>query len=287
MKIRTFFFLLGVLTFGSLLSGCNDNSSDTVDTVTLTGVVYPPPAGDAQISVKTPGGDMIADPVNLDSSGNYAIKIDKNFLSDALIVESSAITRSSSEETETPTGSAGLAVFLPPSRLNTDTMANLTPGTTIIRDLITRHGKTRQEAEKIFKDIFDYLPDISVIPRPDSSKADEFLAAVRADAFRELTTELGLMNSQLLDLLLAIATDLADSKADGRDINGLIIDIGSTGKQLPEEIQNILALIFARLFTSNNNVMEPAIKKTNATSQNNNETPIASRPIVLAFSYAG
>ena len=261
MRIQILFFPLMILTVSYLLGGCNDNSGSDPDTVTLTGAVYASPVSDTQVSVKTLDGDIIAGPVNSDSNtGNYTVEIDKSFLSQALIVESSGNTSASANEEP---ALAGLATYLAPGKLNTDATVSLTPGTTIIRDLITLHGKTQQEAEDIFQDIFDYLPDISVIPKPGDGQLIERLAAARADAFLQLTTELGLLEEsqpRLFDLLLAIAADLADKKADGRNILGEIIDIGSTGKQLPEDIQNLFTLIFTRLLTSSN-MTKPSVEE--------------------------
>jgi len=240
-----------LLGTGGLLSGCG-GSSGSDDSVTISGSGYAAPVSGALVNIRTAGGATVAGPVRSGSNGNYTIEVDRDRLAEPLVVEATggAFT---DEATALPVSDAGtLVAYVAAGKLSGDATVSLTPGTTIVGQLITAHGKTPQEAENAFKEAFGYTPDSSLVPRASGGEETQRLAGLRAAAFSQLTMDLGLQAAQQFNLLQAIASDLADGTADGSDTAGPV-NIGSSGKQLPADIQSRFARSMTSFFASANN----------------------------------
>ncbi len=251
MKTRTTLLSLFLIT-GGLLSGCGGGSSGSDDdTATISGTVYASAVSGAQVTLKSANGEVVAGPVTTGNDGGYTLTVDKGRFGEPLIIESSGGTFTD-EATGLEVNAGNLAAYLAAGELATNPSVSLTPGTTIIRELIVTYGKTPEEAKEIFKNAFGFTPDRSVAPRARNGEENQLRAALRAAAFSQLNMDLGLQAAEQFALLKAIATDLADGTADGSNA-GSPVDVGSTGKRLPADIRNRFAHAYAGFFAGPNN----------------------------------
>ncbi len=251
MKTRTTLFPLFLLAASGLLSSCGGSSGSGDDTASISGTVYASAVAGAQVTLKSANGETIAGPVATGSDGGYTLKVDKGRLGEPLIIESSGGTFTD-EATGLKVDAGSLAAYLAAGELASNPNVSLTPGTTIIRELVVTRGKTPEEAKEIFKNAFGFTPDRSVAPRAKDGEENQLRAALRAAAFSQLNMDLGLQAAEQFALLEAIAGDLADGTADGSNA-GNPVDIGSTGKRLPIDIQSRFSRSMTRFFASANN----------------------------------
>ncbi len=247
MNIKTPLYLSPfIIAVAGLLNGCGGSSSSSNESATITGSVYAAPVSGAQVSIKTAGGETVAGPVLSGSDGNYTIKIDKDRLAEALIVESAGGTYTD-EATGLSVTAGGLMAYVAGGKLTSGSSVSLTPGTTIIGQLVTVHEMTLSRAEKTFDEAFSYLPDSAVVPSISSGEEAQLRAGLRAAAFSLLNMNLGLQAAEQFDLLAAITEDLADGVMDGNGVEGLV-NIGSSGKPLPADLETRFSRSIARFF---------------------------------------
>lgn len=235
-------FLVSGLLF---MTSCGGSGGSTPQTATITGSVFAGPVSGAAVTVKNANGSTVAGPVSTDGDGAYTISVPAGALSDDLIVESSSGTFPDEASGLTTTAST-LAAYVSGGTLTAGSV-NLDPSSTIIRELITQHGKNAVEAGALFNTAFGYTPDTSVAPKNAPAQgADEpqRLAALRAIAFSQLTSDLALAPEKQFDLLAAIAQDLADNG----QLNGSAGAVD--GAPLPEDIQNCFGNSLASLLTN-------------------------------------
>ncbi len=252
MNNRILLLPLFTLVAGSLLSGCGGGSSGSDDgTATISGTVYAAAVSGAQVNLKSVDGTVLAGPVITNDNGEYTLQVEKGRLGEALLLEANGGSYID-EATGLSVDAGTLAAYVAAGKLAPGTKVSLTPGTTIVKKLITAHGKTPQVAEETFKNAFGFAPDSSVTPRSKDGEEAQLRAALRAAAFSQLTMDLGLRAAQQFDLLSAIAADLADGAADGQ-ADGRPITIGDSGKSLPIDIQSRFSRSMTRFFASANN----------------------------------
>ena len=250
MNIKNSLCLSVLLGAAGLLGGCG-GSSGSDDSATISGSVYAAPVSGAQVSIRTAGGETVAGPVQSGSDGNYTIKVDKDRLAEALIIESTGGTFTD-EATGLSVTAGSLATYVAAGKLASGSTVSLTPGTTIVGQLITAHQKTPQQAEDAFKSAFGYTPDSSIAPSASGGDEARLRAGLRAAAFSQLNMDLGLQAAEQFDLLQAIANDLTDGTADGSNAGGPV-NIGSSGKQLPADIQSRFSRSMTKFFASAHN----------------------------------
>jgi len=245
-KINFYSIMLFITAMAAMLSACGGGgggsssaapASTSAASTTVTGVVFAAPAFGAKVSVKGATGSTIAGPVTTATDGSYSITIPTSFLSVDLRIESDGGTFTD-EATGASTTAGTLAAYIPAGSLLAGSSVNIDPSSTIISDLVTKHGKTLNNAKTIFSTAAGYTPDPSIAPKnaptsvADGSDAPHRLAALRAGAFSQLTKDLGLTPDKQFDLLAALAQDLND---DGI-LNGSAGAVN--GASLTADIQN-------------------------------------------------
>ncbi len=243
MKIRRidFMHLLGI-TAVMLISACGGGGGDsstagTAGTTTITGSVFASYVSGANVSAKNSSGQTIAGPVTSAANGTYSINIPTSSLTTDFSVESTGGTFID-EATGTSTAAGSLVAYISAGSLASGSSVNIDPSSTIISNLVTKHGKTLSNAKAIFSAAYGYTPDTSIIPKnaPTSgSDTPNRLAALRAGAFSQLTKELGLAPDKQFDLISALEQDLSD---DG-ELNGSAGAVNGTS--LTSDIQNRFA----------------------------------------------
>lgn len=226
--------LLPTVAFLYACGGSGGSSSPS--SATITGSVYAAPVTGATVVVlNSSGTTTIAGPVTTSSDGTYSVSIPTGDLSADLIFSSNSGTFDD-EATGIATPAKEMAAYVVGGSLSSAASVNLDPASTIIADLVKNHGKTLTEANTIFSGAFGYAPNISVMPKNDSTAgAAERLAALRAITYSQLTEDLNLGPNEQFDLLTAIAEDLADGVLDGTNASTMV-SLGSG--TVPEDIEN-------------------------------------------------
>lgn len=234
--LRSFSTAIILSLITSLISSCGGSGSEPAPaTTTLTGSVVAGPVSGSVITVKNSSGVALAS-ASTRIDGTFSVTVPASSLTAALRLEAAGGTYV--DEATGATSTAGtLSTYASGGSLTTG-IVNLDPSTTIICDLVTKHGKTAGEANSIFRAAFGYTPDPSIASKNTSSanaSAAERLAALRAGAFSRLTMDLGLSPGKQFDLLDALASDLADGALNST-ASGTIISIGTT--TIPTDIAN-------------------------------------------------
>ena len=247
---------LSVIAIVAMVSACGGGGSSsspaaapvldaTIPTTTptpvastaITGIVFAAPTSGANVSAKDAAGNTIAGPVTTAADGTYSIDIPTASLAADLRIESGGGTFTD-EATGASTTAGTLAAYIPGGSLTAGSKVNMDPASTIVSQLVTKHGKTLSDAKTIFSAAAGYTPDPSVTPKnaptsvTDGSDAPNRLAALMAGTFSQLTKDLGLTPDKQFELLMALAQDLGD---DGK-LNGSAGAVGGTN--LAEDIHN-------------------------------------------------
>lgn len=217
------------------LTACgSDNTAEP--TTEFTGSVYAAPVAGATVTVRDSAGAVVGGPVTTGADGAFRVGVLDTALGGALTFE--ARDGHYVDEATGTTVAAGLRLAarreLPVAQtrvlaLAPSTVVHLTPGSTLVRDLVAA-GKTRAQAEAAMLATFGYVPDTTVAPStaPGASYAAR-LAALRAGAFSHLTAAVlpGAPEKQAA-LLAALAADLADGSLNGLDAAAAPVAIDAT-----------------------------------------------------------
>ena len=225
-------------------SGGGDNGA-AVNGAAVSGVVFAAPVSGASVEVQDTGGNTVAGPVTSGSDGRYSLRIPAAHRNSALVIM--ATGGNFGDEATGQSATAGtLSTYLPAGSLSGGSASrSVTPGTTIVRDMVMMHGMTFSAAQSAFESAFGYVADPSVQPVDvtDSANATAAaarrLAGLRAAAFSQLAMDLRLNASEQFDLLSALADDLADGSLDG-EANGGTLTVGSVA--IPADIRNRFTL---------------------------------------------
>ncbi len=247
-KQGIYFRWLG-MPFITLLVACGGGSSDDNNSPangntqnTLKGSVFASAVDGASCEVIDSIGNVVSDPFTTSADGSYSVTLPGDRLAEDLIVECSGGTFTD-EATGLTNRTAGfMAAHITGGTANAGNIIHITPSSTIVHDLITRHGKTAIEATAAFIDAFGFTPDYTTAPTDASAPAQgaeqaSLLSGLRAATFSQLANDLGLLSTAQFALFSALATDLSDGTLDGHAASGAIT-IEGTSTELPVDIQN-------------------------------------------------
>ena len=245
-KANIGFRWLGV-SLVTLLVACSgsdsDNDTNTDDASnTLTGSVFASAVNGASCEITDSIGDIVAGPFTTSEEGAYSITLPDDRLAEDLVIACSGGTFTD-EATGLTNRSAGtMATYIAGGALSTGSAIHVTPSSTVIHNLITDHGKTPAEAATIFEAAFGFVPDPTTTPTDATAPAQgaeeaSLLSGLRAAAFSQLASDLGLLSTDQFALFTALAIDLADGLLDGKHGADTII-IDGTSIELPADIQN-------------------------------------------------
>jgi len=239
--MRSFSFInipakMALLISFTLLSACGDEE----DTVTVNGSVFASPVSAANVTAKDTAGNTLAGPVLTDADGNYSIVIKESDKNRNIIFE--ATGGSFTDEATNQATAAGTLSAYANGGVSSSTAMHLTPGSTIMNQLINQHGMSYTNAGTTFAAAFGYTPDTSIAPtdatNPTAGATTEQLrAGLRAGAFSQLANQLQLTAAQQFQLFTALAQDLSDGTLDGVDASGAV-NISGTAVNLDAAIQN-------------------------------------------------
>ncbi|HEC07250.1 MAG TPA: carboxypeptidase regulatory-like domain-containing protein [Thiolapillus brandeum] len=209
--------------------------------VTLSGSVFAAPVRGASVSLSDCNGNTVAAAVTSNDDGSYRFSIPASDLGQDLCIEATG-GLFDDEATGTSNRQAGrLSAFVAAGSYSSDASVHLTPGSTIIHDLITEYGKSPADSRSLFENTFGYTPDVTVAPtdatNPTTSDKDSQRAGLRAALFSQLTFDLGLKTHEQFAMLEALAQDLSDGVLDGEDSSGTI-QVAGTSISLPADILN-------------------------------------------------
>ena len=233
---------LAVIPLAGLLVACNGSSDDDADTTTVSGSVVAAPVAGASVVAKDVSGNRIAGPVTTGSDGSYSLEIPDSNLSSAIIFESMGGSFDDEASGDTGITAGALAAQVAGGSLSAGSAVHMTPASTIVRGLVSQHGKTLSEAKTAFESAFGFAVDSSIAPADATATPAvgvtqaQLLAGLRAAVFSQMTMDLGLTSAQQFDLLSALAQDLSDGTLDGEDVTGAVTITGSN--MLPADTSN-------------------------------------------------
>ena len=236
--------VLAPLFMVSLLSGCGGGSGNgSVSETAIEGSAFAAAVSGASCTVVDEVGATVAGPVLTSASGSYRVVVDDQEISQSLrlLCEGGSYVDEATGESVSA-GRLSLYLMAGSLRQGGTTAGHVTPGSTIIHDLVVHHDKTVADAQTLFSAAFGYLPDSAVAPTDATSPAagasdSERLAGLRAATFSQLTTDLGLSSARQFDLLVALAQDLADGQFDGAG-GGSAIMVANSAVTLPQDMQH-------------------------------------------------
>lgn len=240
-----------------LLSGCSSSDSAPAN-ATISGTIVAAPVSGADVSVVDGNGNVVVEAVKTDAGGHYTLVVPFGSLDQDLMIKSTGGTF-----TDEASGEAGIAsemyAYVSADSISNPSSMSVTPGSTIIADLVMNHNKTKTQAEEVFAAAFGYTPDMSVTPSdattaPAEGESEEStLAGFRAAAFSQLAMDLGLSQNEQFEMFAALAQDLSDDKLDGVDASGPVA-IGATGSSLEADIQSRFAAALINFKANENNL---------------------------------
>jgi len=230
LKLKVISQIIAATITTSLLAGCgsdsdntnvNDSTSTNVSKTRISGSVFTPNVVGAQIEVTDINGNKMAEPVTTDSNGLFTVAIPNANLNDDLLFIATGGSYTNAITGKGNIESKRLATFAAANSLTKTPVINLTAASTIIEN-ITSSIDDNAKAMEYFETAFGYQPNISVLPvtanQENKTASEEAkLAGVRAAAFNQLLNDLGLAGDKQTDLLTAIAKDLEDGTADGKN----------------------------------------------------------------------
>lgn len=214
--------------------GGSSGGSDPA-TTRITGSVFAGPLAGASVTVKDAAGRPVAGPVGTGADGSYVVDVPTSALAGPLTFEATGGTFTD-EATGAATAGGLVSARAPAGRLGAGSTLHLTPASTVLADLVDRHGRNQTQAEYSVRGAFGFAPELSVRPvNAPGVAAASGLAALRAAAFSQLTHDLGLPPEAQFEVLAALAADLSDGTLDGRD-GAVAVTAG--GAALPPDVQN-------------------------------------------------
>jgi len=229
---------LALLGTVGLLVACSSSDNDPVD-ASISGTIFAAAVSGADVTVTDGTNPDVAGPVSTNADGEYALVILHGSLNQGLYIKSTG--GSFIDEATGNNGTAGEMLAYVAAIKNGDSIS-VTPGSTIIANLVMKHGKSLTQAQTLFDAAFGYTPDLSVVPvnataTPSAGASDEsVLAGLRAAAFSQLALDLGLSQNDQFALFAALAADLSDDALNGVDASNVAVAVGST--TLKADIQN-------------------------------------------------
>jgi len=236
------YFRLGALLCAGLLGACGGSDGDGASTTTVTGSIFAAPVSATSVSVLDTNGDIVAGPVTSAADGSYSIDVPDAALSQDLVLVAAG-GQFDDEATGAMGVSAGsMSAFLDANSLSAGSRVSVTPGSSIVHQLIAEHGVAHADARTFFNTAFGYTPDTTLIPTDATQPAadaeqDELLAGLRAAVFSQLCADLGMTPADQFALFSALSADLADGTLDGMNTQSVVL-VPGTSVELPQDIQN-------------------------------------------------
>ena len=221
----------------SILAACSSAETGTAAAptpATVTGSIFASPVSQATVTVKDGNGVSVADPLLSNNDGTYSVDMLSTDLASDLVFESTG-GEFTDEATGTSNVTAGaMSAYVAGGTLASGDSVHVTPGTSIIADLVTTHNITLNNAKFYFSRAFGYNPDISVKPvdittdaalsASDVSRLAGFYPAV----FSQLANDIGLGEDKQFGMFTDLAKDLADGELNGLDLSGAPVNIGTS-----------------------------------------------------------
>jgi hypothetical protein len=212
----------------------NTTSTPTPTSTTVSGSIFAAPVSQATLTVKNGNGVTVVDAFTTNADSTYTIDILDTDLASDLVFESTG-GEFTDEATGTNNVMAGaMSAYVAGGTLASGNSVHVTPGTSIIADLVTKHNVTLTNAKTYFSRAFGYNPDISVMPvdittdaalgASDVSRFAGFYPAV----FSQLANDIGLGEDKQFDMFSDMSKDLADGELDGLDISDNPVNIGTS-----------------------------------------------------------
>ena len=222
---------------------CSSSSDSGPASAVISGSIVAAPVNGADVSVVDIDGVLVAETEKTNAAGQYAdLIIPGGSLAKDLIVKSTG-----GAFIDEATGNDGIAgemlAYVPANTLTNGDSVSVTPGSTIVANLVMNHGKSLDDAEAAFLRGFAYTPDVSVTPidatvaAVDASEESK-LGGLRAAAFSQLAKDLGLSQDDQFIMFTALAQDLSDGKLNGlMDADSIEIESPTKGTiPLPADI---------------------------------------------------
>ncbi len=217
------------------LAACSsaNTGTDTPTSTTITGSIFAAPVSQATLTVTGNGGTVVeAFTTNPDSTYTTVI-LDTDLASD--LVFASTGGEFTDEATGTNNVTAGaMSAYVAGGTLGSGDSVHVTPGTSIIADLVTKHNVTPTNAINYFSRAFGYIPDISVKPVDittaaslDASDVSRFAGFYPA-VLSQLANDIGLGEDKQFAMFSDMAKDLADGELDGLDVSANPVNIGTS-----------------------------------------------------------
>lgn len=234
---RTLLASAMAVVMSSGLSGCITTEDD--EGIANTTVVGTAVAGavDGTVTVTDAAGNQVV--VGTVTNGLFSVSIPNSELAKLLhFVVTGSYVDEASGETVSLSAEHPLALSIEANYFNSGELghAPVSPGSTVIYQLMNQQGMSLADAKVAFQNAFGYLPDMDAIPF-DSSLLDEAVAelrpqadkdaAFRAGALSQLANDLGLSGDDIAALLAGLAEDLADGDLDGLNTVGAAVEMGS------------------------------------------------------------
>ena len=214
--------------------------------VTVSGSIFASSVNQATVTVKDGSGNSVTEqPVLTGIDGTYSADMLDTDLAGNLVFESTGGEFADEATGNTNVMARAMSAYVAGGTLASGDSVHVTPGTTIIADLVTKHNRTLTQANTDFSSAFGYNPNISVQPvdittdasfsASDESRFSGFYAA----AFSQLAKYVGLTPEQQFDMFSDMANDLADGKLDGLDSLNNPVTIGTSANILTDYIDTV------------------------------------------------
>lgn len=238
-KQRFSFAPLLLVVAAGVISGCSSssNSGDGSDAKTTINGQAIAGAVDGLVTVSNADGTQLASGVV--TAGAFQVEIPNSALVGELDFE---VTGQYRDEVSTNTVNVDanpLGLRTPAGHFQAGQAGNapVTPGSSVVRNLVNTHGKTLAAAGDLFEDALGYQPDLGAKPfdpsaaAPAEASGADNNAAFRAGLFSQLANDLGLSGDNLAALPTALAQDLSDGALDGMDETGNPVSVAGLNLQ--------------------------------------------------------
>ena len=242
MSITRIQSLAASLLLATTLSACGSDSTSTNPTTsTSTTINGQAIAGAVNGTLHVHDASDVHFATATITDGQFSVEIPNDKLSGALDFEVTGTYRDEvSGQTVTLTATNPLALHVAANHYRAGQLGNapITPDTSIIRTMVS-NGMTITAAETAFQTAFGYKPDLTAAPFDPyttqsittQTMADQ-TAAFRVGVWSQLGADLGLTASDLAELPIKLATDLADGTLNGVDSLGNPVTFTSSGVNL-------------------------------------------------------
>ena len=234
------------------LVACSSADTGTATTsavptpVTISGSVFAAAVSQATLTVKNENGDTVVEPMTTNADSTYTIDMLDTDLASDLVFESTGGEFTDETTANSNVTAGAMSAYVAGATLSSGDSVHVTPGTSIIADMVTKHNVSLDNAKNIyFSRAFGYNPDISVKPvdittdaaltASDVSRFAGFYAA----AFSKLANTVGLGDEKQFGMFSDMAKDLSDGKLDGLDSAGGAVTIGTSTNILEDFIATV------------------------------------------------